>query len=158
MHIHPYEKLWIRLSAVLLVVFALAIAVSNLALGIEIPGVEQRIEQAATGRSGAPMAEPGIRQLGPGRYEVTLQARAWGFQPDEIRIPVGSTVTFYIESMDVLHGMKILNTTVSLMVIPGQLGKATYTFKEPGEYLFVCHEYCGMGHHIMHGRIIVEES
>lgn len=151
MHIHPYERLWIRLSIALLVVFAVAVAVSSLSLGIRVPGVEQPpVAVAASTNQGW------MRELGPGRYEVNIVARMWGFDPNEIRIPRGSTVTFYLQSQDVIHGLKIKDTTVSLMVIPGQVGKATYTFEEPGEYLFVCHEYCGMGHHVMSGKVIVE--
>ena len=34
----------------------------------------------------------------------------------------------------------------------------SYRFDEPGEYLLICHEYCGLGHHMMYGRIIVEPA
>ena len=42
------------------------------------------------------------------------------------------------------------------MLIPGQVSRATYTFREPGEHLLVCHEYCGAGHHLMFGKVTVE--
>jgi cytochrome c oxidase subunit 2 len=47
------------------------------------------------------------------------------------------------------------------MVIPGQITRVTQTFDEPGEYKFVCHEFCGLaneqvGHHSMFGRVVVE--
>lgn len=155
MHVHPYERLWIRISVVLLAVFGVAIAFSALTLGVEIPGVERR--SAPTGLPADATNDEGwIRELGPGRYEVNLVARMWGFDPAEIRLPKGSTVTFYVHSKDVIHGMKIRNTTVSMMVIPGQVGRATYTFDEPGEYLMVCHEYCGVAHHVMSGKVIIE--
>ena len=32
----------------------------------------------------------------------------------------------------------------------------TMTFPEPGEYLIVCNEYCGISHHLMQARLIVE--
>lgn len=155
MHIHKYERLWIRLSIGLLIVFGIAVAISSMSLGFELPGISERI--ASTG-SAAPNAMTGwIRELGPKRYEVNIVAWAWAFDPDEIRVPVGSTVTFYLNSGDYLHGFKIRGTTASLMAIPGQTGQVTYTFDTPGEYLFVCHEYCGRGHHDMAGRVIVEE-
>ena len=31
----------------------------------------------------------------------------------------------------------------------------TTVFDEPGEYLIVCNEYCGLGHHFMQGKLIV---
>ena len=42
------------------------------------------------------------------------------------------------------------------MLIPGQVTRTVYTFREPGEYLLLCHEYCGLGHHVMSGKVIVE--
>ena len=160
MHIHPYERAWIVASLVLLVVLGGAIVYSSAAVGIRLPGDEgaSHAHHAATPAASAATGpiEPGVREVAPGRYEVTVLAQVWNFTPAEIRIPVGSEVTFTIHSKDVIHGIKILGTNVSMMVIPGQVGKATYTFREPGEYLFVCHEYCGAGHHLMSGKVIVE--
>jgi cytochrome c oxidase subunit 2 len=34
--------------------------------------------------------------------------------------------------------------------------RVVYTFDEPGEHLIICHEYCGIGHHNMWGKVIVE--
>jgi cytochrome c oxidase subunit 2 len=42
------------------------------------------------------------------------------------------------------------------MLLPGLVSSATATFSQPGEYLFVCHEYCGLAHHAMTGKVIVE--
>lgn len=155
MHIHRYERAWIILSGALMIIFIIAIAISTLALGVEIPGIRNRMAQVATA---APTPDAGwIRELAPDRYEVNLVARAWAFDPHEIRIPVGSTVTFYVHAADILHGFKIMDTTVSMMAIPGQMGETTYTFDKPGEYVFACHEYCGIGHHFMAGKVIVEE-
>lgn len=154
MHIDPYEKRWIIGSAVLLLVFAAAITLSALTLGIRLPGLEPR-ELAAAAAAGYDPEEGWIRELGPGRYEVNLFAQTFYFDPDEIEVPAGSTVTFNVHSRDVLHGIKIIGTTVSIMAIPNQMGRVTYTFDEPGEYLMVCNEYCGLGHHIMHSKITV---
>ena len=80
----------------------------------------------------------------------------WSFTPNEIRIPAGSEVTFLATSVDVIHGIHIEGTRVNMMLIPGQIARNTYRFEEPGEHLMVCHEYCGAGHHLMYGRVIVE--
>jgi cytochrome c oxidase subunit 2 len=47
---------------------------------------------------------------------------------------------------------------VNLTVAPGYVSEATATFREPGEYLVVCNEYCGLGHHNMQGTIVVEAA
>jgi len=44
-----------------------------------------------------------------------------------------------------------------MMVVPGHINCIEYTFKEAGEYLVVCNEYCGSGHHMMATKIKVVE-
>ena len=78
------------------------------------------------------------------------------FRPNEIRVPAGADLTFTATTIDVMHGLNIEGTRVNMMLIPGQISRNTYRFDEPGEYLIICHEYCGAGHHTMSGKIIVE--
>lgn len=153
---HRSERRWIQFSIGLLVVFAIAIAISSVSLGIRLPGVESRALEAAEA-AGFPPDEPWIRELAPLRYEVNLFANAFFYEPDNIEIPVGSTVTFLVHSNDVIHGFKIAGTNVTMMAIPGQIGRVSHTFDSPGEYLIICNEYCGVGHHAMSGKIIVHE-
>jgi cytochrome c oxidase subunit 2 len=56
----------------------------------------------------------------------------------------------------VLHGLHVAGTRINIMLIPGQIARAEYTFERPGEYLLICHEYCGLGHHTMGGKVVVE--
>src|SRR5690606_25792409 len=107
-------------------------------------------------RTTPPFDNPGVREIGPNRYEVVVIGQAWSFVPSEIRIPAGAEITFIATTPDVLHGFHIEKTKVNLMLIPGQVSRATYTFREPGEYVVICHEYCGLGHHTMYGKVIVE--
>jgi cytochrome c oxidase subunit 2 len=107
-------------------------------------------------RSQAPFDNPGIRQTGPNSYEVVMIGQVWVFLPNEIRVPAGSEVTFVATSNDVIHGIHVEGTRVNMMLIPGQVARNTYIFKEPGEHLLICHEYCGVGHHTMFGKVIVE--
>ncbi len=150
-----YEKIWIILSLVVLVVFLAAIGTSVFAVGIQLPGAEGRVDPRAVAQT-APFNQPGVRELAPKRYEVVLLAQTWSFVPNEIRVPAGSVVTFYMTSKDVTHGFMIENTNVNVMLLPGQVSKATVRFDKPGRYLFLCHEYCGIGHQAMSGMLIVE--
>jgi cytochrome c oxidase subunit 2 len=85
-----------------------------------------------------------------------IVARAWGFTPSEIRVPVGRPVTFRITSVDIVHGFHVDDTRINLMVLPGQVSELEYTFRRAGEHLLICHEYCGAGPHAMAGRVIAE--
>ncbi len=158
MHVDKYEQAWIRLSIFVLVVFILAVLTASITAGIQVPGVYGRVDPNTLTTPGAsPWAEPGLRELAPGKYEAYILAQIWLFNPNEIHVPAGSEVTFYVTSKDVQHGFKIANTNINMMVLPGQVSKLTATFDKPGTYNIICHEYCGVGHHTMFGRIIVEE-
>jgi len=85
-----------------------------------------------------------------------LTSQIWAFAPSEIRVPAGSTVTFVATSKDVVHGLLIAGVHVNVMLLPGQVSKVTTRFDRPGEYPMICHECCGIAHHTMWGKVIVE--
>lgn len=155
--IDPYEKVWIVVSILVLVALGTAVAVAAFALGIQVPTPERKVNPNIVAYEG-PFSEPGLRDLGGGKYEAYILGQAWRWDPAEIRVPVGSTVTFFITTSDVQHGFHLWDTNLNVMVIPGEVSKVTVTFDEPGEYQYVCNEYCGVGHHTMAGKVIVEEQ
>ncbi len=152
--INPYEKACMLASAVTLSVFFLAVAVSVF-YGFGLPGDEARLDPSRV-TIDAPFANPAVVQRAPGRYDAYMRAQIWSFVPNEIKIPAGSTVTFYLTSPDLMHGFMIERTNVNVMALPGQISKVTARFDKPGEYRFICHEYCGLAHHTMFGKLIVE--
>lgn len=155
MRVHEYEKAFLWVGAVMLVVFGITLIITSVAMGISLPGAEERIDPSQV-RQIPPFDNPGVRQVGENRYEVVLVGFAWAWQPNEIRIPAGAEVTFIATATDVIHGLHVEDSRVNMMLIPGQIARNTYTFDTPGTYLMVCHEFCGSGHHIMSGEVIVE--
>jgi cytochrome c oxidase subunit 2 len=152
-----FELAWILPSVAIPMMLLVAIILTAFAVGIGVPGIGGRVDPLAVAqRRVEPFNEPGVRELAPGRYEVVMIAQTFAFEPREIRVPQGSRVTFKVTSPDVIHGLKIENTPLNVMVVPGQISEVTVDFDRPGEYLFVCHEYCGGAHHIMEGTVIVE--
>lgn len=170
MHVDPYEKKFIYIGISVLVIFTIAITVAGFMLGIQVPSPSQLIDPNTAAVSG-PYADPGLKELSPGNYELYIRAGAspWKFYPDEVvGISVGDKVTFHVTSQDVQHGFKLIgsdradgsrtpDTNINFMVLPGQESTLVYTFKEAGEYFYVCTEYCGVGHQNMFGTITVEE-
>lgn len=156
MHVHPYERGWIIVSILLLVLFATAVATAAFALGIQVPIPEQRVDPRTVATDpNSPWSKPGLREIAPGKYEAYVLAQTWQFLPKEIKVPVGSRVTFYVTSKDVQHTFKIQDTNINIQIVPGQVSKLTVTFKKPGTYPFICSEYCGAGHAAMFGQIVV---
>jgi cytochrome c oxidase subunit 2 len=96
-----------------------------------------------------------VKQVDDHHYEVYIIARMWNFDPDEIHVPPGSTVDFYLTSIDVVHGFNIENKGLNLMAVPGAINKATVHFEDEGEYHILCHEYCGAGHQNMMSKVLV---
>jgi len=155
--IDRYERLWIVLSAAVLLALMLVLAYSIWGLDIRLIGDAGQVDPATVTQR-PPFDQPGVYEEGPGKYRVVMVARAWSFQPAEVRIPAGADVTFQVTSLDVIHGFRVPYTTINQMLVPGQVSEIQYRFTEPGEHVLLCHEYCGVGHHIMEGRIIVEPA
>ncbi len=156
MNIHTYEKAFLTLGGVLLVACLFALLYASLAMGIHLPGRAGMVDPERLSTT-APFEAPGVRQTGPNQVEVVMIGQVWVFVPNEVRVPLGAEVTFTATSADVLHGFHVDGTRVNMMLIPGQISRARYRFEEPGRYLIICHEYCGVGHHTMFGTVIVEE-
>lgn len=100
--------------------------------------------------------EPAVREVAPGEYEVVLRANTWGFDPGEIRVPLGSQVTFRVTADDP-HGFGIAETGIAIWVDPGSETVASHRFTEPGQFFYYCTRYCGSSHYMMLGKIIVEQ-
>jgi cytochrome c oxidase subunit 2 len=149
------EAAWIVPSTLIPAVMLILILYATFAVGAHVPGHEEIVDPKTIGQT-APFDNPGVFQRGAGEYEVVMVGQTWSFTPNEIRVPVGSRVTFTTTSRDVIHGLRVEKTNVNIMLIPGQVGRATAHFTQPGEFLLVCHEYCGLAHHTMFGKVIVE--
>ncbi len=155
--VDPYEKTWMRIGIATLVFFIALVGVAGYALGFQVPAPEQRVDpKTVAADPNSPWSNPGLRELAPGKYEAYILAQIWFFNPREIEIPAGSTVTFYVTSKDVQHGFKIQDTNINMQILPGYISKLTATFDKPGEYNYICTEYCGSGHAAMFGKIIVQ--
>lgn len=154
LHIDPYERTWIIISILMLIVFFGAITVAGLSFGVRVPDPVARVNPNDLEASGS-FAEPGLKEVAPKRYEAYIVAQTWTFNPREITVPAGSIVKFYVTSRDVQHGFKLQNTNVNMQIVPGQVSSLAVKFDEPGEYDFICTEYCGIAHATMYGKVIV---
>jgi cytochrome c oxidase subunit 2 len=73
-----------------------------------------------------------------------------------MHIPVGKPVQFWMRSKDVLHNFTVAQFRVKMDMVPGMLSHMWLEPTKIGEYEILCEELCGMAHHAMRGRIIVE--
>ncbi len=157
MKVELYEKIWMALAVVLVLLFVGAILFSAYASNIHPPSHLETIDPLTVTQDPR-FAEPGVRLTSDGGVEVVAIAQMWAFDPNEIHVPAGRPVTFRITSPDLIHGFQVVGTNVNVMVIPGYVSQIKTRFDRPGEYLLICNEYCGAGHHVMAGKIIVENK
>lgn len=155
MNVDFYEKLWMWFAGAVIVVFLTMVGIATFAWGLRPPSHVETVDPTQL------MSDPRFAQQGAvtnadGSVTVTYVAGMFFWLPAEVRVPAGRKITFRLSAMDVTHGFQVAGTNINTMVIPGYVAQLSYTFERPGEYLIVCNEYCGTGHHTMGGRIIVE--
>ena len=153
--VYLYELAWILPSIAIPVGMLAALTVTAFGAGIHLPSVDRQVNPTKLAET-APFDMPRVAKVGPDRYEVYLTGQIWSFTPAEVRVPAGSTVTFVATSRDVVHGLMVPGANVNTMLLPGQVARVTARFDKPGEYPIICHEYCGIAHHAMGGKLIVE--
>jgi cytochrome c oxidase subunit 2 len=144
-----YELKTIGLSGILLAVFFFAVLYNSFGRKINMPTCipfDKTFQRSE------------VRKIDEHLYAVYIVARMWSYGQDDLVIPPGSTVDFYLTSLDVVHGFHINEKGVNMMAVPGSVNKITARFEEPGEYRFVCNEFCGIGHQNMMGKIIVKQD
>jgi cytochrome c oxidase subunit 2 len=154
MHVDRYERIWMWAAGALIVAFVAVVVATSVAHAVHPPSHVETIDPA-TARKDPRFAAPGV-SVGAGGTQVVMLAQMFSFTPAEVHVKAGVPVTFRITSPDVIHGFEIVGTNVNTMVIPGYVSQLTVSFPRPGEYLLVCHEFCGLNHHLMQGKVLVE--
>lgn len=100
-------------------------------------------------RDGAAIVAP------PPGSDVYLQASRFQFRPI-LQLQRGESYRLLVSSTDVQHGLSLQPVNVNFQVLPGYLYVIRITPEETGEFPIVCNEYCGLGHHVMTGLIVVD--
>ena len=89
--------------------------------------------------------------------KVYIMARQFSFTPTTIRLQYGGLYDLLFYSPDVFHGASVIQEgSINAVVMPSMTSKLTVRVTKLGEIQILCNEYCGLGHHLMKGRIIVE--
>lgn len=97
-----------------------------------------------------PICEP------PPGADVYLEASMWRWRP-VLKLKKGVTYTIHMSSVDVNHGFGLYPLNLNFQVVPGYDYALRMTPSESGDLRIICNEFCGVGHHNMVGKILVEE-
>ena len=89
----PFEKAFLWVAALVLVIFLCALGYSSVAMGIHLPShfgmihytPDQKLRKVL--RKTPPFDHPGVREIAPGKYEAVIIGKAWSFHPRRDRRP-----------------------------------------------------------------------
>ncbi len=102
------------------------------------------------GDTGIPVVHP------PPGSDVYLISRLWEWWPI-LELEKDQSYRLHLSSLDWQHGFSLQPTNINIQVHPNYDLVLTIKPDETGEFSVVCNEYCGIGHHLMVGKIYVVE-
>jgi cytochrome c oxidase subunit 2 len=160
--VHGSEKVWVAIAfGWCLVLFAM-MPLWHLRGGQNPSGIRHRVTPAAYAtrvaefiadhqvgeQNGFPIVEP------PPGSDVYLQASMWSWMPI-LKLHEGAEYTLHLSSLDVNHGFSLFPVNVNFQVVPGYDYALRVKPNANGEFSIICNEFCGVGHHLMTGKVIV---
>ncbi len=161
--LHKEEKIWITIAFVWCILITLAMPAWHL-FGTQNAASEYYkistedfgfltdafIEKYTVGEdSGVPVVAP------PAGADIFLRGQQWGWDP-VLKLKQGSTYRLHLSSVDVNHSMSLLPMNMNFKAVPGWDNVLTITPTSSGSFNLICNEFCGIGHHSMNGKIIVD--
>jgi cytochrome c oxidase subunit 2 len=163
---HRSEKIWATIAFIWCLVLFAMMPLWHLKGGQNPSGIRARVNPAdyvtrvqqfvadyGTGESeaGIPIVAP------PPGSEIYLLAAQFQWTPILV-LEQGAEYTLHLSSLDVNHGFNLYPFNVNFQVVPGYDYGLRVTPTEAGDYRIVCNEFCGVGHHLMVGKVLVTPS
>lgn len=157
------EKLWVGVAFGWCIILFAMMPLWHLKGAQNPSGVRHKVDPAAfEARTNEFIAEYRVGEQGglpvvapPAGSEVYLLGRMWSWIP-VLRLQEGAEYTLHISSVDVNHGFHLYPENINFQIVPGYDYALKIKPGEAGEYRIICNEFCGVGHHLMLGGIIVE--
>jgi cytochrome c oxidase subunit II len=100
----------------------------------------------------------------PGSMDVYVTPKQWMWEfaypggpnaIESLRVPARRPVRLLMTSRDVIHSFFVPEFRVKQDVLPGRYTVAWFEATDPGIYPILCAEYCGAGHSVMRGEVVV---
>jgi cytochrome c oxidase subunit 2 len=160
--VHPAEKIWATIAFVWCMVLFAMMPLWHFKGGQNPSGIRHRVEAEAYATrvqqfiadyqvgvdNGIPVVAP------PPGSHVYLQAQMWMWSP-VLHLQEGAEYILHLSSIDVNHGFSLFPLNINFQVVPGYDYGLRVTPNAAGEFQIICNEFCGIGHHLMLGKIVV---
>ncbi len=158
------EKVWITVAFVWCMILFAMMPVWHIRGGQNPSGIRYKVDpmdfMARTQRfveefkvgeeSGIPVVEP------PPGSHIYLVGRMWQWYP-VLKLKKGVEYTLHLSSIDINHGFALFPVNINFQVIPGYDYGLKITPNQAGDFRIICNEFCGIGHHMMVGKVLVTE-
>ena len=93
----------------------------------------------------------------PPGSDIYLVAMAFQWMPI-LKLQKGAQYTLHLSALDVNHGFSLFPVNVNFQVVPGYDYGLRIVPNTSGDFRIMCNEFCGIGHHLMVGRVIVDDA
>lgn len=159
------ERLWVAIALIWMLVSFIFMPIFHLVGSQNPPSVTYKVQPEQFNQLVESMVtkykvgeENGFPVVRPDASEpVFLKASMWQWYPI-LELERGKTYKVHMSSMDLNHGFSLLPINLNLQVVPGYDYVITLTPTTSGEFHIVCNEFCGVGHHMMVGKMYVREA
>lgn len=157
------ERLWIGIALIWCLIMFIAMPYWHFkgkqnstgeSYRVDPKAFNERIEKyVQTNKVGEELGIP-VVEAAPGS-DVYLLGQMWRWYP-VLKLKKDQTYRLHISSIDLQHGFSLMPMNMNFQVLPGYDHVLTITPTSTGTFPIICNEFCGIGHHLMTGRIIVE--
>jgi cytochrome c oxidase subunit 2 len=163
---HKSEKVWFTIAFVWCMILFAMMPIWHFRGGQNPTGIRAKVEPTAylarmqqfVADHGTGETENGIPVVAPPPgSDVYLMASQYQWTP-VLQLEQGVEYTLHLSSLDVNHGFNLYPFNVNFQVVPGYDYGLRVTPTEAGDYRIVCNEFCGVGHHLMVGKVLVTPS
>jgi cytochrome c oxidase subunit 2 len=162
---HKAEKVWVGIAFAWCMVLFAMMPLWHLRGGQNPSGIRSRVDPDAFFRRtgefvaqykigddrGQPIVKP------PPGADIYLTALTYSWYP-VLQLEQGKEYTLHISSRDVNHGFSLWPLNINFQIVPGYDYALRVTPSAAGDFRIICNEFCGIGHHMMVGRVIVTDS
>lgn len=159
------ERIWVSIAFVWCMILFAMMPFWHLKGGQNPSGIRRRVDpQAYVARherfveeykvgeeNGFPVVEP------PAGADIYLLAQMWQWSP-VLKLKKGVSYTLHLSSADVNHGFSLYPMNINFQVVPGYDYGLKITPNQAGDYRIICNEFCGIAHHVMVGKVLVEDT